>query len=346
MTNAVPVKEEFLDLDDEERGEFDRFPVSSLWIELVSILLILIALVNLRTLLSTWLTSSDRLFFVFAMGLGLAFAFGRANWRGVENPWRLLRAAILWSFSIVCILCGMITSENWSHFWMSCAIGMAVAAWLSVRVRGELVYFGISIGMTLAMPALIDLIGQSGIYKWLESAAIEMTNSLADSSGISNIQEEGTIVFERGVARDFSSVGSIGGLISLLGISMFCGLARRRNLVSFLLSFLSCAFVWLAVRTFLWLILVHIGSRYGMWVDWSTMTDVIGLVLGAILVISVESFFGAILMPIPLEYLNMDFPLISLGWNWICGLPRLTFSVPQRESDFGPLEGEFEEEFV
>jgi hypothetical protein len=46
------------------------------------------------------------------------------------------------------------------------------------------------------------------------------------------------------------------------------------------------------------------------------------------------------LEPIPFELVNLDFPLVALAWNWFCGLPKLTQSVPQRESDFGPIEVE------
>ena len=42
---------------------------------------------------------------------------------------------------------------------------------------------------------------------------------------------------------------------------------------------------------------------------------------------SLEEFVSSLLQPIPLEFFNAEFPLFAMGWNWLCGLPKLTVTL-------------------
>ncbi|MEQ1824381.1 MAG: hypothetical protein ABL921_00465 [Pirellula sp.] len=347
MSDAVPVTAIALDLDDQE-GEFDPFTVSTLWVEAVTSLLCIVGLVLGFGFIRDWFTTADRFLAVIFISLGLVFALAQANWRGFPSQRRLVFAVVIWSICALLMLLSFVIGGGTSQRLPILAAGLALSGWCAIRIRGESVHLALSLGLAVGAIAVLDEIGSWGIYGWLESCAVAMVGGLADVTGLSNIREENSnlILFEHGVGDRFFCTGTWDSLISLVGIGLFCCIARRRNLLSFLSTSVSVVLVWQSVRSIAWVILLHLGVRDGSWFEWATWIEIVCLLLGGLLVFSLDAFMSAILQPIPFEFVNLDFPLFALGWNWLCGLPKLTLTVPQRETDFGPMEEATEEEFA
>jgi hypothetical protein len=348
MTDAVPVAAITLDLDDQE-GEYDPFTASTLWIEGISVCFLLAGVLLGASFLGDWFVSSDRIFATLGVVLGLTFGLARAQWKGFPSSWRIIYAIVAWSIAAVLLLASLVAGGGTATRLPLVAGGLAFSAWAAIRIRGESVPFALSLGLAIAFPAWLEEIGSWGVFSWLESIAVSMTSGLADITGLSNIREENenAIFFEHGVGKRFSCVGTWDSLISFLGVAVCCGLARRRNLVTFIANCLCTLFVWVSIRSVAWCVLLHLGVQEGTWYEWTFAIELGCFFLGALMVISIDALLSAIFQPIPFEFVNLDFPLFALGWNWFCGLPKLTIHVPQRETDFGPMEeDELVEEYV
>ena len=61
---------------------------------------------------------------------------------------------------------------------------------------------------------------------------------------------------------------------------------------------------------------------------WNTTLEVSLFLIGALLIVSLDQLFSSFLAPIPLEFINPDFPLVAISWNSIVGLPNLNPEVP------------------
>jgi hypothetical protein len=338
MTNAVPVSAIALDLDEPDGEPRDAFTVGSMWIEAVSLGLLVLATILGLGFIQSWLSSPDRWLFTFCISAGLVFALAMATWQGEQSKWRFAFAILAWSVALALIVTSFWAAQDIDKRWTLLAAGLAFSAWCAMRIRGEIIAFALSLGLAVASPAIVEQARILGFFDLLEFGTVTMTSGIADVTGLSNIREKDSIFFEHGVASRFAGIGAIDSALSLLGIGLFCCLARRRNLLSMIATGTASALVWLAVRTVAWVILLHLGIRDGTWYEWSLWMEITCLILGALMVISLDALLSAILQPIPFEFVNLDFPLFSLAWNWLCGLPRLTMAVPQRESDFGPAE--------
>jgi hypothetical protein len=218
------------------------------------------------------------------------------------------------------------------------AIALAFAGWCALRVRGESLAFALSLGGAITFPAGIEWMNRTGWDTLIESFAANLTAGLADASHFFNIREGSNIFFVNGVASRFSSIGELDSVVSFIAVGVFFLLVRRRNLLSAVVTIAVSILVWLAVRAVAWVILLQLGARNGSWYEWSLPMEVGCLILGCLLIVSLQEFFSELLQPIPLEFSNTEFPLFAMGWNWLCGLPKLTVSVPHRDSDFGPMD--------
>ena len=284
-----------------------------------------------------WFSSLDRVICSLCVIAGLFVAFFRSEWSGAPSHARIAFAGIL------CCLAGILICTS---FFLDrpklsgIACGLILAAWCSMKILGESYQQSIALGLVFAIPSAIDAFAARGAFGWLESIAISVTSGLADAAEQSHVREGDSLIFGLGVADKFSCLGKWDSVVSFFGISVFCALAFRRNLVAGTIAVALSAIVWIAVRGSAWVALAWLGNRNGIWYEWSSGLEIGLFLFGALLAVSIDQFFSALLEPIPLEFINKDFPLFAFVWNWLCGLPTLTVTVPQRDEDFGQIEME------
>jgi hypothetical protein len=340
MTSAVPVSAIALEMEDRDDANRSGPPNwASCWIELVSL-----ALIAGSALLSPWLwqtlfSTADRIGLSLGIGAGLIIAIAQAAWRGDRSKWRIASAVLLWMFALVLI--GLSFGEQqWDWKQPLVAIGLAFAGWCAARVKGESLAFALSLGAAIMLPAGIEWVYQIGGGTLIESFAANLTSGLADVSKFFHVREGSNLFFVNGVADRFASIGELDSVLSFIAVGVFFLLVRRRNLLSAVVTIAVSIFVWLAVRAVAWVILLRLAATNGTWYEWGFQMEVVSLMVGGLLIVSLQEFFSELLQPIPLEFFNSEFPLFAMGWNWLCGLPKLTVSVPQRDSDFGPMDEE------
>ena len=343
MTRVEPVSAVALDVEEPDgtRPAGNR-NWRSVWIELVSLPLIGFSLIRGIEFWQNLFTSIDRSILVVGILAGLVIALVRATWWGEGSKWRTMFAFLLWSVSLAFI--GLSFDRKFPVFagLPQAASGLAIAGWCALRVRGETLWFAMCLGGSLMIPTAIEFLESQGAFRLLETFAAMLTSGLSDTFGLFNMREENTILFAFGVANRFSCLGSWDSVTAFLAIGTFCLLSRRRSLLSGTVTLVVSILGWLAVRAVAWVILAHLGARSGSWYDWTPVMEIACLAIGGLLIIGLDQFFGSVFEPIPHEFVNADFPLFAMGWNWLCGLPTLVVTVPQRETDFGPMEEEDE----
>ena len=341
MTSAVPASAKTIEMEDrDDANRSGPTHWSSCWIELVSFGLIVGSALPSHRFWQTLFSTADRTVLSVCIAAGLIIAIAQAAWRGNQSKWRIASAVLLWISALVLI--GLSFGGEQSAFFQQplVAIGLAFAGWCAARVRGESLAFALSLGGAITFPAGIEWMNRTGWDTLIESFAANLTAGLADASHFFNIREGSNIFFVNGVASRFSSIGELDSVVSFIAVGVFILLVRRRSLLSAVVTIAVSILVWLAVRAVAWVILLHLGARNGSWYEWSFPMELGCLIVGCLLIVSLQEFFSELLQPIPLEFSNTDFPLFTMGWNWICGLPKLTVSVPQRDSDFGPIDEE------
>ncbi len=338
MKNAVPVSAITLEKDDPNlpSGKASAVPVH-LWIEVFAISLLAIAVFVGLDFWIDWFSSVDRVICSVCVLAGLFVAFFRSDWKGEPSQARLAFAGILCCLAVI-IVCTSFFLGRPKLSGIAC--GLILAAWCSLRILGESYQHSLALGLVFAIPSAIDAFAARGAFSWLESVAISVTSGLADAAEQSHVREGDNLIFGLGVADKFSCLGKWDSVVSFLGISVFCVLAFRRNLVAGTIAVALSALVWIAMRGTAWVILAWLGNQNGIWYEWSPGFEIGLFLFGAMLVVSIDQFFSALLEPIPFEFINTDFPLFAFIWNWLCGLPTLTVTVPQRDDDFRQVEME------
>ncbi len=338
MKNAVPVSEITLEKDDPDfsSGKGSAIPVRFRF-EVLELALLAAAVFVGFNFWIDWFSSVDQVICSVCVLAGLFVAFLRSDWKGEPSQARIAYAGIL------CCLAGIVICTS---FFLGrpklsgIAFGLILAAWCSLRILGESFQHSLALGLVFAIPSAIDAFAARGAFRWLESVAISVTSGLADAAEQSHVREGDKLIFGLGVADKFSCLGKWESVVSFLGISVFCVLAFRRNLVAAILAIALSALVWIAVRGSAWVTLAWLGNRNGIWYDWSPGFEIGLFLFGAMLVVSIDQFLSALLEPIPFEFINTDFPLFAFLWNWLCGLPTLTVTVPQLDDDFRQFEME------
>lgn len=296
---------------------------------LITAILIALCLVLGLSFWRDWLSSIDRVVCTGCVMLGLLVALARSRWKSSETPGRWAVPILFWSIAGLVILFALATMRLKL---CGIALGFAVAGWCSCRIRGESVAHALTLGMAFMIPSLVDACKDRGAFEWAESIAIQITSGLADALSQSNLRVDNTIMFGHGIADRFSCEGNWDSIVTFMGISFFCIYVFRRRLLNSVITLALAFVVWMAVRGAAWVTLSLIASQPGgEWIEWSVGLEILLFVIGAILIFSVDQFFGALLEPIPDEFINPDFPLAALCWNWIVGLPNLSASVPVRD---------------
>ncbi len=274
-----------------------------------------------------WFSSPDRTLYAVCILLGLCIALKRSNWQGAPSTFRVWSATILFLVALLFICVGLaISNPQWSGI----ACGVVFAGWCVWRIRGESVWHALFLGLMFVIPFAINTLAKLGWFEWLESLTITMTSLLADAVGQPHASEDGAILFKQGIADHFSCIGTWDSVVSLIGVSLFCILAFRRSLLIASVTVALPAIVWVAVRSFAWVILSYLAYRYETWYAWSFGLELGVFLVGVALVISLDRFFATVFKPIPFGLFNPESPLCAFAWNWLCGLPNLELRIPKQ----------------
>jgi hypothetical protein len=217
-------------------------------------------------------------------------------------------------------------------------IGLVIAGWAALRVHGESWGYGIGLGIAWGIPAAVLHFMSQGQFDRLQTASVRLTAGLADTLGLFHIRDNNSILFGLGIADQFGGLHAFDGPISILGVGIFLILARRRNLFASIGTIACSLLVWVTVRALTWTVLVYWSDQTGNWHEWTFYIAIVSVAVAAFLTMNLDQLTAAFFGPIPFEFVNPDFPLIAMTWNWLCGLPTLYLSVPERESDFGSFE--------
>ena len=284
-----------------------------------------------------WFSSVDRVLCTLFVALGMFAALVQCFW-GSDQPPRWAASSTLWAASVM--LLGFAVASGRTK--LACvAMGLAVAGWFCFRIRGESIMNAVSLGLAFMIPSFVDACKDRQLFVNAEGVALQIASGLSDAVGQSHLATDGGIRFGHGFFEQFDCEGRWDSIITYIGISCFCIYAFRRNLIAGLITLSLSFVVWMAVRGTACVAIAQIASLNGAWPEWTFTTEAILFVIGALLMFSLDNFFGVLLKPIPVEHVNPDFPLFALGWNWLVSLPNLSVEVPERLVDSNPDE-EFE----
>jgi hypothetical protein len=339
----VPVPVQAVDLNEDSDLIVPTPKWAGIWIEVLALCLVGIGVVSSVSFWGAWIATTDRVICLIAIVLGLVIASARAGYRGPISISRLFVALVLWGTAVLISVAAFFVPASMPYL-APLSIGFAIAGWGMARVHGEHWAFGLSLGLAAMLPSLLECLIDAKWFDWLSVCAVQITAGLADITGLFYIHEGASILFAQGIAERFESSGNLFSAVTALGMSTFWILARRRQFAPGVLSLVMSVVAWSVVLALAWMILVHSGTKLEKWIDWDVTAECIAFASLFVLVLCLDQFVAAIFAPIPFEFINNDFPLFAMTWNWINGLPKLTLSVPQRESDFGPMEEESEEE--
>ncbi len=328
MKKAVPVAEITLETDNQHAPPAAK---NGIWVDTFAILLCVAAVIAGLGFWKEWFSSIDRVICTVCASIGVIVAFCRSEWRGECSKARICFGILL--FLIAAVVIGASYGLGRPKL-AGVACGFTLAAWCSLRILGERVQHSLAMGLVFAIPALVDAFADRGGFLWFSSVALQVTSGLADSVDLSSVRDGQKLIFGTGTAEHFSCIDAWDSVLSFFSIAICCILCFRRNLVAGVITAVFSAIAWIALRGTAWVAIVWLGEANGTWYEWSAGLEVGLFLFGAMLIISLDQFFSALLKPIPLEFNNSDFPLFTFLWNWFCGLPKLTLSLPQREDDF------------
>jgi hypothetical protein len=294
-----------------------------------------------------WFTSIDRIVCTICVAIGLIISISRSWWNS-DQVSRVASPSILWGISLFFLMLAVTTSRP---KFCAIALGLAVAGWFAAQMKGESVGNAIAIGLAFMVPALVKAFEERNAFVQIESLAVSVTSGLADVFGQSHYREGNTLYFGYGIADQFSCVGKWDSIVTFLGISLLCVFAFRRNLISGLATCSLAFFVWIAVRATAWVILSLIVSSSQQTnatapvtvMNWSFSLEIGLFLLGGLFIVSLDQLFGSLLAPIPVEFINPDFPLVALFWNSLVGLPSLNPEIPTRSMDIEDFAEDYPE---
>jgi tetratricopeptide (TPR) repeat protein len=278
-----------------------------------------------------WCVSPDRVLFLCFTGVGLLFGLVRSNWRGLTTRTRTLWACTLWAFSSFFLLAGLFSEGT---FALALASSFAFAGWYTGRIRGEVPARGLLASLAFLVPPLLLTAKVSGLFEVISRTTVSMTAALVDLSGQPYAREDGKLLFGLGIAEQFTSFGVWDGAVTVLGLALGLSLAFRRNLLVALLSFGTSILVWISIRSVFWFWISYASFLNQTWYPWTLLIE-IGLFLSCCLItVGIDYFYYAFFEPIPLES-DMESPIASYSWNWLCGLPSVLLPVPTTNTSYG-----------
>lgn len=276
-----------------------------------------------------WFSKTDSLVCSICLALGFGIAFARGIMMEPLHK-RVFAPSVFLGIAFLVLFYSVVSGRPK----LSCiAAGFSVAGWLAYILRSESVFQALSLGVAFMVPSIVDACEQRGAFEFIENRALGLTSGLAEANSQFHIQREGTIEFGHGVADRFSSVGRWDSILPFVGISFFCIYVFRRNLIPSVLIIVSAFLIWMAIRSTAWVGFSWYAERNEVWPDWGLGTEMFLFAIGAIMIVCLDQFFGAIFEPIPNEFVNEDFPLAATVWNWLVCLPSINLKIPHRAFD-------------
>lgn len=308
-----------------QRRNANREGSFHVWFGLAAFMLGCMAVVSGLNFWSNLFSTVDRVICFAFVSMGLAIALARSNWRGHKTRFRTGFATLLFALTAL-LICSSVALSN--PLWSGIACSTLLAGWCMARIRGDSFWHPLFLGLALLVPLAIEVMANRGLFAWLESTTIATTSLLADAAGQAHATSDQTILFRRGIADHFSTIGKWDSAVSLLGVSFFCILAFRRSLLASCITIGFSCIVWMTVRSGGWVTLSTLANRNETWYAWSYGMECGLFLIGVMLIVSLDQFFANIFHPIPFEHFNPDSPLCAFCWNWLCGLPNLVLRVP------------------
>lgn len=328
-----------VDLGDPD--ELDRIPRPNwggYWIDAVAIFLVVAAVAAGLSFWKGWFSAKDHSVVAVCLALGTAVSLVRVQWVGLVTRWRLLLGLFQWFLAVALLLWILVARDSLPEGSEAVVLGLIIAGWASLRVHGENWGYGPGLAIAWSLPAIVLYFVNAGQFARLETSAVRLTAGLADTLGLFHIRDNNHVFFGLGVAEHFESHLVYDSAVALLGFAMFLILARRRNLLASIGTIVCCLTVWVSVRALAWTALVYWSEQSGNWQNWNLFIGVLALCIAGFITLNFDQLVASFLEPIPFEFVNPDFPLIAMAWNWVSGLPTLYLSVPERERDFGSFE--------
>ena len=220
MKNAVPVAEITLETDDRETpASRMRARPTALWIELITTLLLVAAIVAGLEFWKEWFSSVDRGICTICVMVGLVVAFCRSEWHGDMSNARLIFGIALFCIAVVTL--GASYGLGRPRL-AGIACGLILSAWCTLRILGESIQQSLSLGLVFAIPSFVDSFADRGGFAWLESVAISVTSGLADAVELSHVREGQKLIFGMGIADRFSCVDNWDSVLSFFSIAVCC----------------------------------------------------------------------------------------------------------------------------
>ncbi len=309
------------------------------WLDVVGLILMGAAVLVSSSFWNVWLSKPDGQLYLGLAGLGFVIAIVRTKVQGNVSVLRATIGSLIWMIALAMVIYSVATVRPKVGV---TAIAFVLIGWGLLRASGEGYAYGAGLSSAWLIPLFIDEAQQEGWLSWIEPLTMTMTSRVADLFKISNARDAGSIVFQQGVAETFSPIGTWDSPLTLLGLGVGLMLCFRRAMVVGVLSLTSSVFVWLAMRSLSWLSLIELSLQSGEWIGWSVQVGLVAFLVTVIAFIMTEQFIATIFHPINQQYLNVDYPLLVMTWNWIFGLPRLTVQLPVREMDVTPIDNETE----
>ena len=241
-----------------------------------------------------------------------------------------------WVISVlVCfVICGLAVGSEWMNSW---AVNFASknSLWLGLAgvmvmiggylawTRGESVAYCVFLSLLILALPCVAWLQSKGMLESLKSFALWMTSSCATLVGQTNVLVDDRILFRYFTADQFSSLGRWNGVISYVGVGVFCVLLFRRCLLSASLTLCASVMVWPVLISMSYMTISFLPPETEMPTRsvWAFYIELAASLLGVAMIFSVDQFASALFRPIPFKSLGSKPPFLSVAWNWICGLP-------------------------
>ena len=262
------------------------------------------------------LSTVDRVIGLVCVALGCLLSIRDSLQSSVHAASRFFLIGLLLSAAGLLITVGVLIG---SSFLLGLAACATLTGWCMARLRGETIAHSIAVGLVLSILLLVEPIFRLGYFDAMTTASATMTSLLADLALQPNVRVGDQVLFKELTADHFSCIGTWDGLLSYLGIGLFCILGFRRGLVhaSFLLSV--CIMVWPAIRSVAWVAMSLFASGNQVNGVWTFLFESALFLMGVAMIFSSDQLLGAILKPIPFDRFRSKAPLFAYVWNWSCG---------------------------
>jgi tetratricopeptide (TPR) repeat protein len=273
-----------------------------------------------------WMQQPDQAISVIAAVAGVLVGMRSYQFPGLWTIRRFVASLLLAGLSVATAAsCWYLNLPELS----AVAIGFLVAAWFGFVVRGESVMMGLMVGALLMFPAMVHAPLITSLFQWIEVVAKSVTQNLCDAASIPLAVTDSGLWLAQGVASRFAASGTWDSWLALLGVALFLLLAGKRNAATVVLVLPLTLLIWLGLRGGGWFGLIAVSNARGVWFDWTIWVQIVVFLIATLTVAGISRFLSLVFTEIPVEHFTQTAPLVPYLWNWMCGLPKLVYRVPE-----------------